>query len=233
MVFRKIILIDSWVGVLYVSKSTVQNEPIRWLYSFRGECICHKGGFYSNELGSCTTNCDEGQVPDKLNNEWRCLKCKNGIVVNHMCTCPSQLAKLNLDGDECVCTDGTESFNGACVRKRLRFFEVRRMTYYIWVKERNLWCFSLIFTRCQNGKINAHGTCICNENFEEGSLGVCVPIVVPELIPDNEQRTGCAEGYKWNRETAKCEIMVAGFSFIGEFCPITESSANQQFQNLF
>ena len=122
MVFRKIILIDSWVGVLYVSKSTVQNEPIRWLYSFRGECICHKGGFYSNELGSCTTNCDEGQVPDKLNNEWRCLKCKNGIVVNHMCTCPSQLAKLNLDGDECVCTDGTESFNGACVRKRLRFF---------------------------------------------------------------------------------------------------------------
>ena len=107
------------------------------------------------------------------------------------------------------------------------------MTYYIWVKERNLWCFSLIFTRCQNGKINAHGTCICNENFEEGSLGVCVAIVVPELIPDNKQRTGCAEGYKWNPETAKCEIMVAGFSFIGEFYPITEWSANQHFQICF
>ena len=89
----------------------------------RGECICHNNGFYSNELGRCTTNCDTslGQVPDKYNfngneYEWRCLKCLNGAVVNHMCTCPSQLSKLNLDGDECQCTNGTASFNGACIR---------------------------------------------------------------------------------------------------------------------
>ena len=80
----------------------------------------------------------------------------------------------------------------------------------------NLRQFLLIFIRCQNGKINAHGTCICNENFEEASLGICLPIMVPAVVSP-ESRTGCAEGYKWNPDSAKCEIMVAGFSFIGEF----------------
>ena len=79
----------------------------------------------------------------------------------------------------------------------------------------NLWAFLLIFKRCQNGKINAHGTCICNENFEEASLGICLPIVKAEAVATPVSQIGCAEGYKWNHDSEKCEIMVAGFSFIG------------------
>ena len=51
---------------------------------------------------------------DLFNNEVNVSQCANEYY-----QCENTIVSY-----ECVCTDGTESFNGACVRNRLRFSEV-------------------------------------------------------------------------------------------------------------